>query len=315
MSAEGFSLLSDRAPILGTRGSPLAMAQARMVARALEVAHGWDEGTVEIRPFRTTGDRIQDRPLAEVGGKGLWTKELDQYLLSGATDLSVHSMKDVESVRPAELHIAAMLPRADVRDRLIGATSIGALAQGARVGTSSPRRAAQLLRLRPDLQVEPIRGNVATRLARVAAGEVDATFLAAAGLDRLSIDEGVPVEPATMLPAPAQAAIGCECRTDDAPMRELLRAINDGATCGAVAAERALSRALGGSCHSPVAALALQEGDGSYWLRAEILSTDGSERVAGEVRFGAADREAAAEALAAELLERAPLSIRMLFGA
>lgn len=304
-----------RSPILGTRGSPLAMAQARMAARALETAHGWARGTVEIRPFKTTGDRIQDRPLADVGGKGLWTKELDQYLLGGQTDFSVHSMKDVESIRPEQLHIAAMLPRADVRDRLVGATSIATLSQGARVGTSSPRRAAQLLRMRPDLQVEPIRGNVATRLAKVEAGEVDATLLAAAGLDRLEIEAGYAIEPSVMLPAPAQAAIGCECRTDDERMIGLLSAINDGATCAAVAAERALSRALGGSCHSPVAALALQQGDGRLWLRAEILSTDGSEQVSGEVRFGPEQGEAAAEALAGELLERAPASIRMLFAA
>ena len=286
-----------------------------MAARALEVAHGWEAETVEIRPFRTTGDRIQDRPLAEVGGKGLWTKELDQYLLNGDTDFSVHSMKDVESVRPEALHIAAMLPRADVRDRLIGARSIQELSQGAKVGTSSPRRAAQLLRLRPDLQVEPIRGNVATRLAKVVSGEVDATLLAAAGLDRLGIEEGSAVEVATMLPAPAQAAIGCECRTDDERLRGLLSAINDASTCAAVAAERALARALGGSCHSPVAALALQEGDGGLWLRAEILSTDGTDRVAGEVRAAPGQAEAAADALARELLDQAPPSIRMLFAA
>nr|WP_272873156.1 hydroxymethylbilane synthase [Sphingomonas arenae] len=307
--------MSDRPPVLGTRGSPLAMAQARMAARALETAHGWEPGTVEIRPFKTTGDKIQDRPLAEVGGKGLWTKELDQYLLNGDTDFSVHSMKDVESVRPPELNIAAMLPRADVRDRLIGAPSIAALSQGARVGTSSPRRAAQLLRMRPDLQVESIRGNVATRLAKVERGEVDATLLAAAGLDRLGIKAGHAVEPGVMLPAPAQAAIGCECRTDDTALRELLSAINDGGTCAAVAAERALSRALGGSCHSPVAALALQEGDGRIWLRAEILSTDGAEQVAGEVRFTPEQGEEAAEALARELLDRAPQSVRQLFAA
>src|SRR6476469_440873 len=149
--------------ILGTRGSPLALAQARMVAAALEAAHGWAAGSVELRTVKTSGDRIQDRPLAEVGGQYLWTKELDQFLVVGETDLSVHSMKDVESDRPATLHIAAMLPRADVRDRLIGAESLEGLSQGARLGTSSPRRSAQLLRLRPDLQIVPLRGNVATR--------------------------------------------------------------------------------------------------------------------------------------------------------
>ena len=302
----------NRPPILGTRASPLALAQARMVAAALEAAHGWDGGTVQIHPVKTSGDRIQDRPLAEVGGKGLWTKELDVALLRGETDLSVHSMKDVESERPAALAIAAMLPRADVRDRLIGAGSIDDLSQGAVVGTSSPRRSAQLLRLRPDLQVVPIRGNVATRLNKLAAGEVDATLLAAAGLDRLGIEEGTPVSPDTMLPAPAQAAIGAECRADDTAMQALLAAINHLPTCAAVAAERAFARAIGGSCHSPVAALAVQGGDERLWLRAEILSTDGSDRVAGEVRFSPG--EEAPQALARDLLDRAPPSVRGLFG-
>jgi hydroxymethylbilane synthase len=204
-----------------------------------------------------------------------------------------------------------MLPRADVRDRLIGAASIEALSQGATVGTSSPRRTAQLLRLRPDLQVASIRGNVATRLSKIAAGEFDATFLAAAGLDRLGIEEGCAVETGAMLPAPAQAAIGAECRTDDAEMRALLEAINDSATCAAVHAERAFARAVGGSCHSPVAVLAVQGADGRLWLRAELLSTDGLERVAGEVRFAPGDD--APEQLAQELLDRAPPSIRTLF--
>ena len=188
---------------IGTRGSPLALAQAHLVASALEQAHGWDRGSVTIRTIRTSGDRIQDRPLAEVGGKALWTKELDLALLAGETDCSVHSMKDVESGRPAVLAITAMLPRADARDRLIGAGSIADLAQGAVVGTSSPRRAAQLLRLRPDLRVVSIRGNVATRLAKRDAGEVDATLLAAAGLDRLGhADVGTPLD--ELLPAPAR---------------------------------------------------------------------------------------------------------------
>jgi hydroxymethylbilane synthase len=302
----------NRPPILGTRGSPLALAQARMVAAALESVHGWKPGFVEIKPVRTTGDRIQDRPLAEVGGKALWTKELDLALISGETDLSVHSMKDVESERPASLTIAAMLPRADVRDRLIGAASIDALGQGAVVGTSSPRRAAQLLRLRPDLQVVSIRGNVARRLDMVANGDVAATFLAAAGLDRLEIQEGTPIDTAVMLPAPAQAAIGAECRTDDDVMRPLLAAINHRPTASAVAAERAFARALGGSCHSPVAALAVEGGEGALWLRAEILSIDGGAHVGGEVPLAGGDSDAAA-GLARELLDRAPPAIRNLF--
>ncbi|HYN46481.1 MAG TPA: hydroxymethylbilane synthase, partial [Allosphingosinicella sp.] len=168
---------------IGTRGSPLALAQARLVAEALRAAHGWDEDAIEIVPITTSGDAIQDRPLAEIGGKALWTKELDSCLIDGRTDLSVHSMKDVETIRPDTLVIAAMLERADPRDRLIGADSIAALPPGARVGTSSPRRTAQLLSRRPDLQTGPIRGNVQTRLEKVARGDFDATLLAAAGLD------------------------------------------------------------------------------------------------------------------------------------
>lgn len=286
-----------------------------MAAAALVAAHGWSEEVVQIRTVKTSGDRIQDRPLAEVGGKGLWTKELDQYLLAGETDFSVHSMKDVESVRPEALNIVAMLPRADVRDRLIGAASIAGLSQGAKVGTSSPRRAAQLLRLRPDLNVQPIRGNVATRLAKVEEGEVDATLLAAAGLDRLDIKVGTAIDSSLMLPAPAQAAIGIECRLDDAATSAYLRAINDPPTCRAVSAERAFARAVGGSCHSPVAALALEQADGRLWLRAELLSSDGQDLVSGEVFADSGQETKAAEALAAELLDQAPATIRILFAA
>lgn len=190
---------------LGTRGSPLALAQARMVALALEQAHAWPSGSVHIVSVRTSGDRIQDRPLAEVGGKALWTKELDLALLGGETDCSVHSMKDVESDRPAALRIAAMLPRGDVRDRLIGAGTFEDLPHGAVVGTSSPRRAAQVRRIRPDVKTVSIRGNVDTRLAKREAGEVDATLLAAAGLDRLGRGEvGSPIALDVMLPAPAR---------------------------------------------------------------------------------------------------------------
>ena len=165
----------DRPLKLGTRASPLALAQAHLVRAALLAAHGWDETRVEIVPMTASGDRILDRPLAEVGGKALWTKELDRALIDGSVDFAVHSMKDVETLRPADFSIVAMLPRADVRDRLIGAPSIADLPQGARIGTSSPRRAAQLRRLRPDLQIVLFRGNVATRLAKLDAGEADAT--------------------------------------------------------------------------------------------------------------------------------------------
>jgi hydroxymethylbilane synthase len=300
--------------LVGTRASPLALAQARAAATALEQAHGWAAGTAQLHEVRTTGDRVQDRALAEIGGKGLWTKELDQYLLGGVTQLSVHSCKDVESVRPHALCIAAFLPRADVRDRLIGAPSIDALSQGAKVGTSSPRRTAQLLRRRPDLQVSIMRGNVATRLNRIAEGQYEATFLAAAGLDRLGIDEGSAIEVDDFLPAPGQAAIAIECRADDERTRALLHAIDDAPTRRAVTAERAFARGVGGSCHSPLAALGRIEGDNRLWLRGELFSSDGSVHVSGEVRASAGEEEAAGLALAAELLDGAPSEVRILFG-
>ena len=285
-----------------------------MVAAALEAAHSWPAGTVIILPVKTSGDRIQDRPLAEVGGKALWTKELDLALLAGETDCSVHSMKDVESERPEALAIAAMLPRADVRDRLIGAASIDDLRHGAVVGTSSPRRAAQLKRLRPDLQIVSIRGNVDTRLGKLAGSEVDATLLAAAGLDRLDRpDVGHPIEIAEMLPAPAQGAIGIECRSDDAKTSALIAAIDDAATHAAVLAERAFTRALGGTCHSPVAALARIEG-GEIAFSGEIFSADGQERVGSTARFPVGDLDAPA-ALARRMMAEAPEAIRILFEA
>ena len=279
------------------------------MAKALEEAHGWPRDSVVIRAIRTSGDKIQDRPLAEVGGKGLWTKELDLMLAAGETTLSVHSMKDVESERPANFTLAAMLPRGDVRDRLIGAPSIDQLGEGATVGTSSPRRAAQLLHHRPDLRIVPIRGNVQTRMDKVTRGEVDATLLAAAGLDRLRIGAGIAIEPDVMIPAPGQAAIGIECRSDDDYTRGLLHPINDAATSGCVSVERAFTRRLGGTCHSPVAALA-EPLQGAFWFRAELLSPDGSERMFEDVMV--ATLEEAAD-LAAAMLAGAPASIRAVF--
>jgi hydroxymethylbilane synthase len=304
--------MNQRTLTIGTRGSPLALAQAHMVAAALEDAHGWARGSVSIMPVRTSGDRIQDRPLAEVGGKALWTKELDLALLAGETDCSVHSMKDVESERPETLRIAAMLERADVRDRLIGAGSIAALPQGALVGTSSPRRSAQLRRLRPDIRTASIRGNVDTRLAKLQSGDVGATLLAAAGLERLGHEGvGVAIEVAEMLPAPAQGAIGIECRTDDTMTAALLRAIDHRDTHLSVLAERAFCRALGGTCHSPVAAYARIDG-GDIRFDCEIFSEDGSERVAESASFAVEDVETPA-AMARAMLAKAPPSIRSLF--
>lgn len=299
---------------LGTRGSPLALVQAHMVANALRAAHDWDEGAIDIVTVRTDGDRIQDRPLAEIGGKALWTKELDRALVEGVIDFSVHSMKDVETIRPEEIMVAAMLPRADVRDRLIGAESIAALPKGAKVGTSSPRRAAQLLRLRPDLAIVMFRGNVATRIARVEAGEADATLLAAAGLIRLGEDavgHDIPLE--TMLPAPSQGAVGVETVAGNDHVRQLLAAINDADTSDCVRAERAVLLGLDAGCHSPVAAWGRIDA-GEILLSAEILSGDGCEHIAGEVRLARGD-EASATALGRDLLARASPALRALFSA
>jgi hydroxymethylbilane synthase len=302
----------DRPLRIGTRGSPLALAQAQLVAAALRNAHAWCEDQIEIVPITTSGDIIQDRPLAEVGGKALWTKELDRALDDGSTDLSVHSMKDVETFRPQRLALAAMLPRADVRDRLIGAESIAALPQRARVGTSSPRRSAQLLARRPDLEIVGLRGNVATRLAKLERGDADAILLAAAGLDRIGHPEiGTAIDTDDLLPAPSQGAIGIEVRSGDAQVRALVEAIDDAATHHCVGAERRLLAALGGDCRSPVAALAETQG-GTIRLRAEILTNDGREAEQGERSFeiGA---DGAPAALAAELLGRASARLRALF--
>ena len=296
---------------IGTRGSPLALVQANMVKDGLARAHGL---IGEIVIIKTTGDAVQDRALAEIGGKALWTKELDRALLAGEIDCAVHSMKDVETIRPESIVIAAMLPRADVRDRLIGVDSIAALPRDAVVGTSSPRRAAQLRRLRPDIRPVLFRGNVDTRLAKLAAGDVDATLLAAAGLDRLGrADIGTAIESDVMLPAPAQGAVGIETRADDARVRRWLTAIDDGATHRCVLLERALLAALSADCHSPVAALA-REQDGQVTLRAELPAEDGSDHVAGE-RSGTIGDFGMAEALATDLLTRAAPAVRRLFAA
>ncbi len=293
---------------LGTRSSPLALAQAEEARARLCAAHDWDESAVELVPVVATGDRIQDRPLAEIGGKALWTKELDQWLHERRIDAAVHSMKDVETIRPDWLAIAAILPRADVRDVLFGAPGIADLPTGARVGTSAPRRAAQLLHLRPDCTIVPFRGNVATRLGKLAAGEADATLLAAAGLERLGGGYGgMPLPVEAWLPAPAQGAIGIECRADDAATRALLDAIDDRPSRARVMAERALLFALGGNCHSPVAVHARIEAD-AIVMRAALFSPDGTARVDGEARFPA-DDTAAPAALAQDLLARADPSI------
>src|SRR5438067_6556258 len=298
---------------LGTRGSPLALAQARKVAAAIETAQRWPEGYVELVTLKTTGDKVQDRPLTEIGGKGLWTKELDRALIEGEVEFCVHSMKDVESVRPPEIHIAAVRPRGDVRDRLIGAESIDQLKQGAVVGTSSRRRQAQLLRLRPDLKIVPLRGNVETRLKKVESGEVDATLLAAAGLKRLEIAAGTAIPTEILLPAPGQAVIGMECRTNDTQTQSVLTTVNNQITYDCVMAERAFTRALGATCASPVAAFCVLE-DGDLRMRAQLFSEDGKDMVEDRTVLDCGETAAPAQ-LARALLARAPESIWRLFAA
>ena len=297
---------------LGTRRSPLAMAQAHEARARLCAAHGWDEAAVELVPVLASGDRVQDRPLAEIGGKALWTKELDGWLADGRVDAAVHSLKDVETIRPDWLTIAAILPRADRRDVLIGTPRLADLPPGAVIGTSAPRRAAQALHARPDCRVVTFRGNVATRLQKLAAGEADATFLAAAGLERLGRSgTGHPLDLAEWMPAPSQGAIAMECRSDDARARDLVGAIDHAPSRAEVMAERALLAALGGNCHSPVAMLSTLEG-GMLTLRAALFSTCGEDRVEASASFVPGDADGPAR-LAATLLGGASARIAALF--
>ncbi len=268
---------------IGTRGSPLALIQAGEVRDRLIAAHPAlaAPDAVVIEVIRTTGDRVRDRALAEIGGKGLFTKEIEQALDDDRIDMAVHSMKDVPTWLPDGLVIDCLLPRADPRDALIagGAASIADLPRRAVVGSASVRRAAQLRRHRPDLEIVLLRGNVETRLRKLADGEVDATLLALAGLDRLGITAeagAVALEPDEMLPAVAQGAIGVECRAGDARARELLAAINDPACATRVACERALLAALDGSCRTPIAGLAVLDDGGGLTLRALVAKLDGS---------------------------------------
>jgi hydroxymethylbilane synthase len=297
---------------IGTRRSPLALAQAEMAATAIREAHELADAAVILVPMLSSGDKIQDRPLAEIGGKALWTKELERALIEDDIDIAVHSMKDVETVRASQFTLSAMLPRADVRDRLVGASDISSLPQNAHIGTSSPRRAAQLKALRPDLRTSPIRGNVATRLAQIEAGDFDATMLAAAGLNRLGMsDVGTTIDIADMLPAAAQGAIGIDHLTTRPELPAFLQAVNDDATFTAVMAERAFLEALGGNCHSPAAAHAVVEGD-SIAMQAEILSEDGSERHSASLVFAASDKDGPVR-LASALLDDASERLRALF--
>jgi hydroxymethylbilane synthase len=292
---------------IGTRGSPLALWQAYEVRRLLAAAHGLAEDAIAIKVIRTSGDRIQDRPLSEVGGKGLFTKEIEEALLDGSIDLAVHSMKDVATVLPDGLVIPCLLPREDPRDAFISnvAGSLAELPEGAVVGTSSLRRQSQVRHVRPGLTVVSLRGNVDTRLRKIAEGEADATLLALAGLKRLGLESRAAAILSTdeMLPAVAQGAIGIEVRDADAATRAMLQPLHHADTGVCVAAERAFLKRLDGSCRTPIAALAELTG-ATLSFRGRIYAIDG--RIShGAVRSGgAADAarfglEAAEEVLAA----------------
>jgi hydroxymethylbilane synthase len=277
------SLPTPAAPLkIGTRGSPLALAQAYETRERLGKAFGLDPDAFEIVVIKTTGDKVQDRPLKEIGGKGLFTKEIEEDLLSGAIDIAVHSMKDMPVAQPDGLLLDTYLPREDVRDAFVSpvAARLADLAQGAVVGTSSLRRKAQLLNRRPDLNVVEFRGNVQTRLKKLADGVAVCTFLAQAGLNRLGRDDvpATPVDVADMLPAVAQGAIGIERRADDSRVADMLAAIHHVETGQRLAAERAFLTALDGSCETPIAGLAELD-NGQLRLRGEVLRPDGSEAI------------------------------------
>ncbi|MBF0354133.1 MAG: hydroxymethylbilane synthase [Alphaproteobacteria bacterium] len=279
---------------LGTRGSPLALAQAHETQARLEAAFPDLTGAVEIVVIKTTGDAVLDRPLAEIGGKGLFTKEIDEALLGGSIDLAVHSMKDVPTLIPKGTMMAALLPREDVRDAFISvkATCLADLPKGAVVGTASLRRQAQILAKRPDLVVRSLRGNVQTRLRKIAEGEADATLLAMAGLKRLGLEQHVAsaIETSDLLPAVAQGAIGIACRSDDFKTMTWLSALNHPETEQRVTAERAFLTVLDGSCRTPIAALAEIAG-GRMRFKGLIATPDGT-RILSASREGGPDEAA-----------------------
>lgn len=264
---------------IGTRGSPLALVQARSVRARLALALGVNEEAIEIRIIRTSGDAIQDRPLAEEGGKGLFTKEIEEALLDGGIDLAVHSAKDMPTVPPAGLMLAACLEREDPRDVFISrkAKSLADLPKAATLGTTSPRRQAIAKRARPDLRVIPLRGNVETRLRKLDEGQVDATILALAGLKRLGLEDHATkiMHVHEFLPAVGQGAIGIEARENDERAREHLARIDHADTSIAIAAERAFLAVLDGSCKTPIGGYAALSGD-TLNFRGLIAKPDGS---------------------------------------
>jgi hydroxymethylbilane synthase len=291
---------------IGTRGSPLALAQAYETRDRLMAAHDLPKDGFEVVVIKTTGDRIQDRPLGEIGGKGLFTKEIEDALLDGSIDIAVHSMKDMPVEQPAGLVLDCFLPREDVRDAFVSLkyASIADLPKGAKLGSSSLRRRAQIMHMRPDIEVVEFRGNVQTRLRKLEEGVADATFLAMAGLNRLGnadIAQSA-IEVDEILPAVAQGAIGIEWRADNTKMQAMLSVIADKDTAIRLAAERAFLKALDGSCQTPIGGLATLDGD-VLTLRGQILRTDGSDQVIDKIVGPATDGPALGRKLAATLLE------------
>lgn len=302
-------LPNSTAPLnIGTRGSPLALAQAYETRRRLGAAFDLPDNAFEIVIIKVTGDAIQNRPLKDIGGKGLFTREIEEDLLSGKIDIAVHSMKDMPTIQPDGLILDTYLPREDVRDAFVSPTLSGLtdLAPGAVVGTSSLRRRAQLLHKRPDLNVVEFRGNVQTRLKKLADGVAECTFLACAGLNRLSMNDvpATPVATDDMLPAVAQGAIGIERRMDDSNTAELLATIHDTPTGQRLAAERSFLLTLDGSCETPIAGLATLEGN-TVTLVGEVLRPDGSDALLATRSGAISDGSALGIDLAQELLKRA----------
>ncbi len=303
------TLPSPTSPLkIGTRGSPLALAQAYETRRRLASAFNLPDEAFEIIVIKTTGDKIIDRPLKEIGGKGLFTREIEDDMLSGAIDIAVHSMKDMPTLQPEGLVLDTYLPREDVRDAFVSASHerLADLPSGATVGTSSLRRRAQLLNYRPDLNVVEFRGNVQTRLKKLEDKVADCTFLAMAGLRRLDMAHVAKsaIETDEMLPAVAQGAIGIERRIDDKRAADMLFAIHDTETGQRLAAERAFLAALDGSCETPIAGLAELDGN-TLRLRGEVLRPDGSDSIGDEMSGSIADGPEMGRAMAAKLLAEA----------
>ena len=300
------TLPNPSAPLkIGTRGSPLALAQAYETRDRLAAAFALQQSAFEIVVIKTTGDKIQDRPLKDIGGKGLFTREIEAALLEGGIDIAVHSMKDMPVAQPQGLLLDTYLPREDVRDGFISPRygSIDSLPKGTLVGTSSLRRRAQLLHRRPDLQIVEFRGNVQTRLKKLDAGVAAGTFLAIAGLNRLDMAHlaKAPIAVDAMLPAVAQGAIGIERRRNDLQTAGLLEAIHDPDTGHRLVAERSFLAALDGSCETPIAGLAELSG-GTLRLRGEVLRPDGSEAISDRQSAPIEDGAALGAEMAAQLL-------------